>query len=511
MAQAPYGHCEFGVDYATPPHELPDSALADSLNCVPTRKGLLTGRKGHLRFNSTSLGSRTTSVHEFRSGTTRSKIATYGTKIGVFSEATGDFVDQITGLTDNKMFQWVNFGKKAICVNEGANVPQYWDGSAGGDLGGSPPTGKTIIQWANRLWFGGNATEGATLSGSVLNDPTLYTGSGTATGAVSQPVGDAGDPITGMYGYFDYLLVGKQNTIYKVAGAPPTDATKLSISPLYSRANESDNVGFTSPWAITQVGNDVIFLDGFDIKSLTGIQEFGDVKHNSIIPHFRDYLESICDKDLLQYSKFFHYKREEQIWVSMPMTSSTHYVFVLDYKFKDKTGRFSVFPIGGVIASCFGGFENGTNDDIYFGDESGFVRQLDIGDNDDGAAINRYFVKVFAGNVPASGAYGYESRRKQFLNSETYIYPTESTLTMTPSYSIDVYDHEQVLAATYTALDSDDVSTWYGSKTKRKRVPLLGINGGTLALKWTHSAISENFIFYPSLLNFGWKQTNMIV
>jgi hypothetical protein len=45
--------------------------------------------------------------------------------------------------------------------------------------------------------------------------------------------------------------------------------------------------GFTSKWAITQVGNDIIFLDGFDIKSLSGIQEFGDVEYNTIIPTFR--------------------------------------------------------------------------------------------------------------------------------------------------------------------------------------------------------------------------------
>jgi len=509
MPVSRYGHCEFGVDYSTPPHEQSDRTLADASNILPNEEGLATGRKGQTKFNNTTLGSRVTSFFEFKSGTTRKQLASYGTKIGEYSDGTGEFVDKITGLTDDQMYQWENFGGKAIGVN-GADAPQYWDGSTGGDLAGSPPVGTSIAQWANRIWYGGDTTDVATLSGSALNNPTDYTTTG-ALGAVAQTVGDAKDPITGMFGYFDWLLVGKQNTIYKIAGAPPTDATSITITPLYSRAQESDNVGFTSKWAITQVGNDVIFLDGFDIRSLKGIQEFGDVEYNSIIPHFRDYLESVCDKDLLQYSQFFHYKKRQQIWVSMPISSSTHYVFVLDYTFKEKTGVYSVFPMGAIVANVFGGKENGVNSDIHYGDESGFVRRLDVGDNDDGSAIERYFVKVFAGNVPEQNALGYENRRKQFHNSETFIKNTESALTMKPYYALDVLDAEHARDAAYTALGTQDITGWHGTGVMRQRVPLFGVNGGSISIKWLHEAVNENFIFYPSELSFSWKKKNLIV
>jgi len=289
MANTPYGHCELGVDYSVPPHEQPSNMLADAKNIVPNRKGLPTGRGGQVKYNNTSLASRITSFHEFRNGANRNQLVTYSTKMGSYSSATGEFVEKITGLTDNLMFKWTNFGGLAIGVN-GIDAPQSWDGTTGQDLAGSPPIGLTVAQWSNRLWFGGDSTDVAVLSGSRLNNPILYTDAGTPTGAVAQTVGDAKEPITGLFGFFDWLLVGKQNSIYRISGDPPTDAESIVIDPLYSRARENDNVGFTSQWAITQVGNDIIFLDGFDIRSLTGIQEFGDVKYNSIIPHFRDYL-----------------------------------------------------------------------------------------------------------------------------------------------------------------------------------------------------------------------------
>jgi len=510
MPKSPYGHCELGVDYSTPPHEQPANALADAKNVVPTLKGLLTGRGGQVKYNNVSLASRITSFHELRSGSTRKQLVSYSTKIAEYDSATSEFVDKITGLTSDKMYQWINFAGKAIGVNA-TDAPQYWDGSSGGDLADTPPIGVTIANWSNRVWLGGDTTNVATLSACKLNDPTDWTEANANSGAISQPIGDSKEPITGLFGYFNWLLVGKQNTIYKVYGDPATDAATLNIEPLYSRSKESDNVGFTSKWAITQVGNDVIFLDGFDIRSLRGIQEFGDVEHNSIIPGFREYLESICAKDYLQNSQFFHYKKEQQIWVSMPTGAATHYVFVLDYKFKHKTGEYAVFPMGEIVANVFGGVEDGVNTNLYYGDETGYARQLDVGNNDDGAAIERYFTKIFAGNMPEQGALGYEERRKQFDNSETFIRPEESTLTMKPYYALNVFDDIQARDISYTALDTQDITDWFGTGVKHQRVPLFGVNGNSIAIKWLHEAINENFVFYPSGLSFRWKSKAIIV
>ena len=509
MPTEKYGHVFLGVDYATPPHELSRSALADSSNVVPDDSGLPKGRGGSVKLNGTSLGIRLTSFHEFKSGATTYKLASYSTKVGYYDTVTGEFIDSITGLTNNKMFQWVNFAGKACGVNEGSDNPQYWSGTATkGDLAGSPPKGNTIAEWSNRLWLGGDSTNVALLTASHLNDPTTWT-TGTATQGVSQTVGDSKDSITGLFGFFDMLLVGKRNNIYKVTGAPATDATELVITPLYSKS--TDNTGFTSPWAITQVGNDVIFLDGFDIKRLSGIQEYGDVEYTSIIPHLGGYLKTIADKDYLQYTQFFHYKKEQQIWVSIPTGAATHYVFVLDYKFKNDTGRYAFYPMGGLVVNCFGGVEDGEVTNMYYGDNTGYVRLLDSGNNDDGAAISRYFVNMVSGNDLKNGVLDRHEYRKAFINTDAYAYSEQAALSMTPYYAVDLMDAAQVrTSGNYTSLGAQTVTGWSGTGIKRKRIPLRGVSGNTLALKWLHSAVNQNFTFYPSTVSFNYKSKNRI-
>jgi hypothetical protein len=505
-----YGHCFYGVDYSVPPQELSQSALADAQNIVVNNSGLPQPRGGSVKYNSTTLGSRITSFFEHRSGaSTRNQLISYGTKIASYNSGTGEFVDRNTGLTSGKMFQWVNFAGKAIGVNEGSNNPQYFtDTSTYGDLDGSPPKGLTIAEWANRVWFGGDSTNVALLTGTHLNDPTSVTTSG-ATDGVSQTVGDSKDPITGLFPFFDIMLIGKRNNIYKIYGDPPTDATELSIKPLYSK--QSDNVGFTSQWAITQVGNDIIFLDGYDIKSLRGIQEYGDVEYTSIIPHFRDYLKATVDRDYLKYTQFFHYKKQQQIWVTIPTAATTHFVFCLDYKFKQDTNRFAFYPMADLDMVCINGVEDGEVDEMYFGDESGFVYHGDSGANDDGAAIDSHFTIMVSGNDSSQGILDKHEMRKQFQYSDTYIQPSTASLVMTPYYALDLLDSAQArTSSNYTALSDETVTDWSGTGTTHKRIRFFGLSGNTLALKWRQNTVGQDYIFQPSMINFAWKSKTTI-
>jgi hypothetical protein len=299
-----------------------------------------------------------------------------------------------------------------------------------------------------------------------------------------------------------------------VTGDPITKASSLAVYPVYTK--DADSTGFTSPFAITQVGNDVIYLDGYDIKRLSGIQEYGDVESVSVIPHFKDYLKATVDKDYLKYAHFFHYKKEQQIWCSIPTGATTHFVFVLDYKFKEQTGRYSFYPMYNLAVNCFGGVEDGSVMNLYYGDETGYVHQLDIGDNDNGSAIARYFVTVASGNKTtwdeSTSVYNGHEHRKQFQKSETHIYSQESALSMTPSYALNLMNDAQIRTlGNYTDLTAETVTGWSGTGIKRKRLRFWGLSGKTLALKWTHSTVAQNFIFYPSEIHYDWKSANEIV
>jgi hypothetical protein len=353
------------------------------------------------------------------------------------------------------------------------------------------------------------------LQGSVVNDPTDWTVAASATGAIDQTIGDSKDPITGLFGFFDMLLIGKRNNLYKAysTSGVTTDGTTLAFQPLYSKSQ--DNIGFTSPWAITQVGNDVIFLDGFDIKRLSGIQEYGDVEHASVIPQARAYIEATADADYLQYTQFFHYKKEQQIWVSIPTGATTHFVFVLDYRFKRETGQYAFYPMADLAINCFGGVENGEVDDIYYGDETGYVHKLDVGNDDNGTAIDRFFVQLISGNTDKINTR--HINRKQFMNMETFIDPMDGTARLNSYYATDLFDSSEVrTSGNYNDLSTETVRTtdtggWTGTGVKHKRILLPGINGNTLAVKWRSNNTEQNFTFYPSTVEYRMKSKNLII
>jgi hypothetical protein len=498
-----YGMGHLGVDYSIPPQALPVGSLADAANIIINDAGLITGRGGtsklnnhHVGFNSTPM----TSIFEYRNGSTLKKVCSYDTFLAYYDPATNIFIDYVTGLENGKKCQWVNFGGKALSINEGYDRIRYFDGTSGGLLAAAAPYGKTICEWSSRVWIGGDVTNPALLTGSYLSDPTDWTSTTAAIGIVQQYVGDTKDPITGVFGFFDWLLVGKRNQLFRLSGSTPTDSSTLSIVPVFDR--KGDSVGFTSPWAITQVGNDCIFLDGFDIKRLSGILEFGDVESISVIPHFREYIKSIADKDYIQYSKFHHYKNSNQIWVSIPTSATTHYVFVLDYKNIKESGRFSIYPMSNLQIVDFCGVSNGSIDDIYASTEEGIAIKLDCPTNDDyGNTIPRHFTVCTSG----AGVENSNEYRKQFHRLNTFIKPTLSTLTMTPSYLVNAMDSEQIRTGTYTGLNSETISSWTGTGVKRKDIRLFGVNGKSFALKWTHNAVAENFIMQPSTIDYEFK------
>ena len=134
--------------------------------------------------------------------------------------------------------------------------------------------------------------------------------------------------------------------------------------------------------------------------------------------------------------------------------------------------------------------------------------------NDDGAAIESYFVKMVSGNNPQGqeAALDRHEIRKQFQYSDTYIHPNGAALSMTPYYALDLMDSAQVrTSGNYTALTAETVSGWAGTGTKQKRNRFYGLSGKTMALKWYHNTVAQSYVIYPSMVNFSWKSRTTII
>jgi len=503
MAEVNFGNILGGVNYSVPPNELPQYYVADCQNVLPTLNGYATPRGGSSKLNSVAYGSNITSFHEIVLGTTSYKYATTGELLGHLDDS-GIFSNLKDSLSNDAYGQWLDYGGYAIFVND-VNKPQKINGTAISNLT-TDESGlegaSCIAEWGERIWV----AVGATLYGSALRAPTDFSTSTTDTGYYSGVVGDSSKNIIGLFPFFDMLLIGKKNQLYMLTGAPETKSSTFRLQPLQTKSN--DSIGFTSKNAIAQVGNDGIFLDGFDIKRFSGITQYGDIESASILANIKDFFRDSSgaglDKGYLQNAHFFHYKYKQQVYCSIPTGSDTRYWFVIDYSNFEireqlKLPFYSIYPMGGLTPLCFGGVEDGSKLNIYAGCNDGFVRKLDTGYNDDDPVDSH-----------VTWGFGLPSRRIQPVNIGLNVkYSTACTLE--PSYAMGLQSYSEIIdSSNYTNLDSQDLthSSWRGSGNvvSKKLSSFMNNTDISFLFKLRHNKNSETYELRKCYFTYRGKQ-----
>jgi hypothetical protein len=411
-------------------------------------------------------------------------------------------------LTDS-FGQWVNYGDYAIYVN-GHDNAQRTDGSSGQDLTADMsglPGARCICEWGERIWIGGYTGHEARLTASALRAPTDFSTATADIGYYQGNVGNKKQRITGLFPFFDILLIGKLNQVYQLTGAPETSSSTFRLTPLQTK--DKDSFGFTSKNALALVGNDLLFLDGFNIKAMSGVTEYGDIETMSILANIKDFFRDPdgagLDKDYLQDSHFFHYKHKEQIYVSIPTGELTRFWFVIDYSNQDIRSslglpKFSFYPMYSSFQPlCFGGVEDGSKVNLYCGCEDGFVRQLDIGANDESTAVDSHMTWCF----------GHDSRTMQ----PTYVnlnVKYDEALTLAPSYAMGLVDWKEIrTSSNFTSIDSQDVTdgSWRTNQTTayKKLTDMMYNTDKSFAFKLRHNTASETYQMRKSALGFRLK------
>lgn len=527
MGKTIIGNVLGGVNYTVPPNELPTANgvsfyASDLQNIVPSYNGYATKRGGSTKYNTTATpeettagGSKTniiTSIHELDSF---SRFCTMGTKIFIYNSTTSEFDEHITGLTMSStselvggewktrglMGKWLNYGGYAIYSN-GSDKVKKTDGTSSSDLT-TDESGlegyDNVAEWGERVWV----SKLGTLKGSALRAPTDFSTSTTDIGWWSGTVGDEDTPIRGLVPFFDMLLIGKYNQIYSLTGAPETASSTFRLTPLQTK--DRDNIGFTSKNAMVVVGNDLLFLDGMTIKRLSGISEYGDVESSDILFSMKEYLESddgqgVSDQ-YLNASHFFHYKRREQIWCSVPTGYVSRFWFIIDYSHRELRKQlglpmYSFFPMSGVTPFCFGGVSNGTLTDVYSGSDDGFVRKMDTGTNDSDTAIDAH----------ATWTVGdWESHISPAFLNLSVKYDTSCSLT--PYYAMGLQDWRDIITSgNYTAMTEEDLTgaSWVtnGNVSHKLLSSFYANTGKSFSFKLRHNTASQTFEMRSSLLRY---------
>src|SRR5215813_5103520 len=202
-----------GIITSQPSTEIPDDAAQDILNMEFDDSDNLSCRNGLTQLFATTFANRITSLYYFTSTageigilyTTGSQVRIVGTNGLGDTNLTGALT-----LANNTFWQWITYKNLAIGVSKassGDNPIKVSTAPVAAALGGSPPKGKYIALWENRVWIV-SATEPNQLWGSKLGDPENWTTGVGAADAITLDVEISdGDTISGLFATRDALYV----------------------------------------------------------------------------------------------------------------------------------------------------------------------------------------------------------------------------------------------------------------------------------------------------------------
>ena len=330
----PYAGWGRGIITSKPSTEIPDDAAQDIHNMEFDESDNLSTRNGFVQLNANTYASRITSDYYFTSGSGEIGILfTTGSQLRIVeTDGTGD--TNLTGaltLPNDTFWQWITYKDLAIGVNKatsGDNPVKVSTGAVAAALGGSPPKGKYIALWENRVWIV-SATEPNQLRGSFLGDPENW-----ATGTDAQGVSidieiDDNDLITGLFATKDALYVWKTKKIYKLVRIDPAKAITLASN--LRVAIHSQTIGCVSPYSIQPLLDDVVYLSAQGLASLR-LSELAE-----------DFRTALYSRNVAEIGKINKTTEEipslllpnaNQYWLSFPAAISTRSInesYVLDY------------------------------------------------------------------------------------------------------------------------------------------------------------------------------------
>ena len=243
----------------------------------------------------------------------------------------------------------------------------------------TPINPKRVTIFSERLIVAGQSDADSTVAYSTRLKPYDFTGASAGTI-------DTGDVIVGIKVFRNSLVIFCKNSIYEL--------TNLDSTPILKSVTK--NIGCVDGNTIQEIGGDLIFLAPDGLRTIAGTARIGDVELSSIsrkiLPLINTLLDNISSftissmviRERSQYRLFYFQSGQ---------ASSAQKGIIGTFKF-DANGV-PAFEwsetVGMEIKRCTSDLDI-NNKEVQFGsNETGFVYQLDTGNNFDGSNINAQF------------------------------------------------------------------------------------------------------------------------
>ena len=279
-----------------------------------------------------------------------------------------------------------NFG--TVYITDGANkIAEFQITTVGGSnvfhfetLERSTPINpKRATIFSERLVVAGQSDADSTVAYSTRLKPYDFTGASAGTI-------DTGDVIVGIKVFRNSLVIFCKNSIFEL--------TNLDSTPILKSVTK--NIGCVDGNTIQEIGGDLIFLAPDGLRTVAGTARIGDVELSSIsrkiLPLINTLLNNISSftissmviRERSQYRLFYFQSGQ---------AASSQKGIIGTFKF-DANGV-PAFEwsetVGMEIKRCTSDLDV-NNEEVQFGsNETGFVYQLDTGNNFDGSNINAQF------------------------------------------------------------------------------------------------------------------------
>ncbi len=363
-----------GLNNKLSPIVIEDNEASDLQNVNFTLGGAIRKRNGYSSDNNAFVAGSTTGMYQYNLADGDSfLIVTGGDKIYKYDDFDGTPDDITGGVTiasnSSVLFDFTTANDVLLATNQ-TNPVKTWDGGAGtvSDLAAAPQ-GKYIEFHKNIVFIANTSANPSRIQFSNIADEETW----TSTDWIDISAND-GTEITGLVVLLDTLYIFKNDSIYRLSG---TNRDEFSLARMVT------DVGCISNGSIQVINNKIIFQarDGFYLYD-------GGINVVKISTKIEDTLDNLnSSRNGLSVSANF--KRKEQYWVSVSSGASSQNdtILIFDY-FHNAWTRYD-----GIQSHSMAIVSDATDkEQLYTGDfDLGAIYLQDIGDNDNGGAIEAYY------------------------------------------------------------------------------------------------------------------------
>jgi hypothetical protein len=400
---------------------IPVNAAQDCQNVISRVVGKLKIRNGQLKLNSSAIASKPIQglYPYYKENGGKALIAACNGSV-YYWNTSGEtpiftIIEDNMSATNNIMFE--SCANYMVCF-DGTSAPFKWDmvGEAS-ILANAPEEGKNPVLHKEQL-FVQHTSYPSQLWWSDIYAPEIW----PATNYWSFNDGD-GDSITCHKPFLGELIVFKRRSIHNLRGTTIDDFRSDMLN---------NRVGCVGQRAAVVYGNAMYFVAD------DGLYQFNGVSASNItqrrIPNFWARINKA------NIHKAVAEVWDGLLWIALPEGASTVNNVVLIYDLSG--GKFWVYR--GINASCFAIYNDGSSEKLYSGSSlsDGFIQQQDTGTDDNGAAIEAWFI----GQEHNQGTPDREKgAKKVFLETEkdydieSDVVTTANTYKVTPATAITSY------------------------------------------------------------------------